>query len=110
MRVLGVDFGRRRIGLALSDRTGLLASPWLTLPASSTPEASAADLARLCRMLLADGTLDGQRIMQPTTVRLMWTRSAEGNGSRALGWDISSTFSRTASICPRSTIRSNRSP
>ncbi len=59
---------------------------------------TAADLARLCRMLLADGTLDGQRIMQPTTVRLMWTRSAEGNGSRALGWDISSTFSRTASI------------
>ncbi len=59
---------------------------------------TAADLARLCRMLLAEGTLDGQRIMQPTTVRLMWTRSAEGNGSRALGWDISSTFSRTASI------------
>jgi uncharacterized protein YbbC (DUF1343 family)/CubicO group peptidase (beta-lactamase class C family) len=59
---------------------------------------TAGDLARLCRMLLAEGTLDGQRIMQPNTVRLMWTRSAEGNGSRALGWDISSTFSRTASI------------
>ncbi|HXU91270.1 MAG TPA: exo-beta-N-acetylmuramidase NamZ domain-containing protein [Methylomirabilota bacterium] len=59
---------------------------------------TAADLARLCRMLLADGTLDGHRILQPTTVRLMWMRSSEGNGSRALGWDISSTFSRTASI------------
>jgi uncharacterized protein YbbC (DUF1343 family)/CubicO group peptidase (beta-lactamase class C family) len=59
---------------------------------------TAADLARLCRMLLSEGALDGQRIMQPTTVKLMWTRSAEGNGSRALGWDISSTFSRTASI------------
>ena len=59
---------------------------------------TAADLARLCRMLLAEGSLDGQRIMQPNTVKLMWTRSAEGNGSRALGWDISSTFSRTASI------------
>ena len=59
---------------------------------------TAADLARLCRMLLAEGTLDGQRIMQPTTVRLMWTRSAEGNGSRALGWDMSITFSRTASL------------
>jgi uncharacterized protein YbbC (DUF1343 family)/CubicO group peptidase (beta-lactamase class C family) len=59
---------------------------------------TAADLARLCRLLLADGVLDGQRILKPTTIKLMWTRSAEGNGSRALGWDISSTFSRTASI------------
>jgi uncharacterized protein YbbC (DUF1343 family)/CubicO group peptidase (beta-lactamase class C family) len=59
---------------------------------------TAADLARLCRMLLAEGTLDGRRILKPTTVHLMWTRSAEGNGSRALGWDVSSTFSRTASI------------
>ena len=49
-------------------------------------------------MLLAEGTLDGRRILKPTTVHLMWTRSAEGNGSRALGWDVSSTFSRTASI------------
>lgn len=59
---------------------------------------TASDLARLCRMLLAEGKLDGHRIMQPTTVKLMWTRSEEGNGSRALGWDVSSTFSRTASI------------
>lgn len=28
MRVLGVDYGERRIGLALSDATGLLARPW----------------------------------------------------------------------------------
>jgi uncharacterized protein YbbC (DUF1343 family)/CubicO group peptidase (beta-lactamase class C family) len=57
-----------------------------------------ADLARLCRMLINEGTLDGQRILKSTTVKMMWARSAEGNGSRSLGWDISSTFSRTASI------------
>ena len=28
MRALGIDYGERRIGLALSDATGLLASPW----------------------------------------------------------------------------------
>ena len=28
MRALGIDYGRRRIGLALSDPTGLLARPW----------------------------------------------------------------------------------
>jgi uncharacterized protein YbbC (DUF1343 family)/CubicO group peptidase (beta-lactamase class C family) len=59
---------------------------------------TAADLARICRMLIADGTLDGRRILKPATVKLMWARSSEGNGSRALGWDVSSTFSRTASI------------
>ena len=59
---------------------------------------TASDLARICRMLIADGVLDGQRIFKPTTIKLMWSRSSEGNGSRALGWDVSSTFSRTASI------------
>ncbi len=31
MRVLGIDFGERRVGLALSDPTGTLASPLATL-------------------------------------------------------------------------------
>lgn len=30
MRVLGIDYGRRRIGLALSDEEGILASPFPT--------------------------------------------------------------------------------
>jgi putative Holliday junction resolvase len=38
VRVLGVDYGARRIGLALSDATGTLATPWRMLerPASAT--------------------------------------------------------------------------
>ena len=31
MRALGVDYGLKRIGLALSDATGMLARPWKTL-------------------------------------------------------------------------------
>ena len=31
MRVLGIDYGSRRIGLALSDATATLASPWRML-------------------------------------------------------------------------------
>jgi putative pre-16S rRNA nuclease len=31
VRALGIDYGERRIGLALSDATGLLASPWKTI-------------------------------------------------------------------------------
>jgi putative Holliday junction resolvase len=34
MRALGVDYGRKRVGLALSDATGMLARPWKTLAVS----------------------------------------------------------------------------
>jgi putative Holliday junction resolvase len=45
MRVLGVDFGQRRIGLALSDASATLASPWKTVAAGSSPRDSARQLA-----------------------------------------------------------------
>ena len=32
MRVVGLDFGRRRVGLAVSDASGTLATPWRTVP------------------------------------------------------------------------------
>jgi putative Holliday junction resolvase len=47
MRVLGVDFGQRRIGLALSDASAVLASPWKTAAAGPTPKASARMVAAL---------------------------------------------------------------
>ncbi|ADU63445.1 MAG: Holliday junction resolvase RuvX [Pseudodesulfovibrio sp.] len=31
MRALGIDFGLKRVGLAISDRSGILVSPYLTL-------------------------------------------------------------------------------
>jgi putative Holliday junction resolvase len=42
-----VDFGRRRIGLALSDQSAVLASPWRSVPAGSTPSESAGRVATL---------------------------------------------------------------
>jgi putative Holliday junction resolvase len=42
-----VDFGSRRIGLALSDDTATLARPWRTITAGTTPRASAEALAEL---------------------------------------------------------------
>ena len=39
MRVLAVDMGRRRIGLAISDPSGALARPWDTLTLSSPTDA-----------------------------------------------------------------------
>lgn len=43
--MLGADYGRRRIGLALSDDSATLARPWQTVEAGATPAASAARVA-----------------------------------------------------------------
>jgi putative Holliday junction resolvase len=49
MRVLGVDFGPRSIGLALSDETGLIARPLrsITVPRVREAPEAVADVARL---------------------------------------------------------------
>src|SRR5688500_9688695 len=44
MRALGIDYGRKRIGLAVSDATGLLARPWKTI-------ARVGDAAQVARAL-----------------------------------------------------------
>ena len=54
---------------------------------------TAPDLARLCQMLVEGGVLDGRRYLRAETIRTMWTRSPEGNGTRALGWDVLSGYS-----------------
>jgi putative Holliday junction resolvase len=46
VRALGIDYGQRRIGLALSDATGLLARPWKTVPRFGNAVQVAAGLAR----------------------------------------------------------------
>ena len=45
MRVLGVDVGSRRLGLALSDASASLARPWQAIPAGATPIESAKAVA-----------------------------------------------------------------
>ena len=55
MRILGVDHGQKRIGLAISDETGALARPMLVLPhvsrvvdaATVAERAAALDVARI---------------------------------------------------------------
>ena len=53
MRALGVDYGIRRIGLALSDASGLLARPWKTIPRAGNSSQVAAALAREVQALSA---------------------------------------------------------
>src|SRR5687768_12143730 len=45
MRAMGVDYGEQRIGLALSDATGMRARPWKTIPRAGNPSQVAAPLA-----------------------------------------------------------------
>ncbi len=47
-RVLAVDFGEKRIGLATADTVGSIATPQRTIPRSSD-EAAAKEIARFCR-------------------------------------------------------------
>jgi putative Holliday junction resolvase len=46
VRYLGVDFGRRRIGLAVSDASAILARPWRTIEAGASARASAEVVVR----------------------------------------------------------------
>jgi putative Holliday junction resolvase len=45
MRALGVDYGRQRIGLALSDPSGMLARPWKTIVRIGNPSQVARAIA-----------------------------------------------------------------
>ena len=45
MRALGIDYGARRIGLALSDATGMLARPWKTIARVGNPSQVARTIA-----------------------------------------------------------------
>lgn len=54
VRALGIDYGTRRIGLALSDPTGLLARPWKTITVPGGPGRVAAVLAQEAAALRAE--------------------------------------------------------
>lgn len=53
---------------------------------------TAADLARICRMLVQGGELDGRRILKTATVSRMWAPGPEHDGARSMGWDITSPY------------------
>ena len=54
MRALAIEYGERRIGLALSDATGLLASPWKKLTNDGNAAAAARRVGEEIRALQAE--------------------------------------------------------
>lgn len=54
MRALAIDFGERRIGLALSDPSGTLARPWRALERQASDEAIVAEIAGIITTLAVE--------------------------------------------------------
>jgi uncharacterized protein YbbC (DUF1343 family)/CubicO group peptidase (beta-lactamase class C family) len=55
---------------------------------------TAAGVARICELLVNHGALGDRRILKSETVHRMWERAPDGNGTRTLGWDMRSGYSR----------------
>jgi putative Holliday junction resolvase len=91
MRALGVDYGRKRIGLALSDPTGLLARAWKTI-ASSGLEHQVAELARQIEALRSEP--DGISVV---VIGLPRRLSGEPNEQTAL---VQTVAARLAALTP----------
>ena len=74
MRALGIDYGARRIGLALSDASGVLASPWRVLERPrSEPETVSLVCAEIARLSADDDGL--------ATVVVGWPRRLDGSAN-----------------------------
>jgi putative Holliday junction resolvase len=82
MRVIGVDFGDRRIGLAISDASATLARPLTTIARHGSDEATAEELQRVvadldaedqvgCLVLGLPTRLDGSASAQTLRVQKM---------------------------------------
>ena len=61
VRFVGIDFGNRRVGLAISDATAMLARPWQTITTDEPdPENAAVIIADLMpRLVVDEDGLDG---------------------------------------------------
>ena len=59
MRVVGLDLGARRIGVAVSDSGGVLATPYTVIPRSGDDAADWARIADVVRELAAEAVVVG---------------------------------------------------
>lgn len=87
--MLGIDYGARRIGLALSDATGTLASPWRTLHRPpSEPETLRLLIAEIATLRNHDDGLEA--------VVVGWPRRLDGSPTDQTA--IVETFARALKL------------
>lgn len=81
LRAMGVDYGTRRIGLALSDPTGTLATPLTTLVRRAGKRAPLARILELARQHQVDRFVLGLPL-HPQEGENRWTAEARDFGRR----------------------------
>jgi putative Holliday junction resolvase len=93
VRALGVDYGERRIGLALSDVTGLLASPWKTI-------SNAADVAHSARLLIDEARrlMEEEDGLEAIVIGLPRRLSGEANAQTASVRQLASRIAAELSV------------
>jgi putative Holliday junction resolvase len=89
MRVLGIDYGQRRIGLALSDAAGTLASPWKLIERPASERKTLDILTREIEALIRDA--DGLE-----AVVVGWPRRLDGTATHQTS--IVQTFARALEL------------
>ena len=87
MRILGVDDGRRRIGLAVSDPSGTLARPAETVTGHDDPAAAAREVAAALRRIEAGDEPVGA-IVVGLPLRLDGTPNEQTEHARALAAEL----------------------
>jgi putative Holliday junction resolvase len=87
MRILGVDDGRRRIGIAVSDPTGTLARPSETVAGHGDPAVAAREVAAAIRRLEAGDETVGA-IVVGLPLRLDGTPNEQTGHARALAAEL----------------------
>lgn len=92
MRVLGIDYGAKRIGLALSDPTAMLASPWQTVQ-GGPPIVAAARLGPVIADLAADP--DG---LEAIVVGLPRRLDGSDNDQTPLARALAAEIARTSNL------------
>jgi putative Holliday junction resolvase len=93
MRILGVDDGRRRIGLAVSDPTGTLARPAETVAGHDDPAAAAREVvAAIARLEAGDEAI--RAIIVGLPLRLDGTANEQTGHARALAAELARTTGR----------------
>lgn len=93
-RLLAIDVGSKRIGVAVSDELGLTAQPVLTLERRRNPREDLRSLARLCRRFGVSGIvvgnplkLDGESSPQTAKVHVFAGELGELSGLPIHLWD-----------------------
>src|SRR5262245_47055139 len=90
VRFLGVDIGRKRIGLAVSDASALVARPWRMLPAGNSPRVSADRVAAVLPEL--DDPLEGRAGVAAIVVGLPRRLDGSDTDSTTLAREIAASL------------------